>query len=123
MLYPEHLQLDVDFTLDKPKKQIRQWEAVQGQQQVQKGVGNPDTLEAVHSHTEQVYVVGDLKSNITIGEDLLLCGGRIVVLQSLWEETLKKLHQGHQGIQQCHLRAQSSVWWPGVSRQISDFIK
>ena len=48
----ERLQLDADLTLDKAKKQIRQREAVQEQQLVLKGVGKPDTLEAVHSHTE-----------------------------------------------------------------------
>ena len=37
-------------------------------------------------------------------------------------ETLQKLHQGYQGIQRCRLRANSSVWWPGMSKHINDFI-
>ena len=55
-------------------------------------------------------------------QDLLLYGGRIVVPEALQAGTLQKLHQGHQGIQRCHLRAQSSVWWPGISRKIKDFV-
>ena len=65
----------------------------------------------------------EVRGEMTLGENLLLYGGRIVVPESLQEETLSKLHQGHQGIQRCRLRAQSSVWWPGVSKQLTDLIK
>ena len=37
--------------------------------------------------------------------------------------TLDKLHEGHQGIQRCRLRAQESVWWSGISCQIKDKIQ
>ena len=37
-------------------------------------------------------------------------------------ETLIKLHQGHHGIQHCRLRTNMSVWWPGISHQIYDFV-
>ena len=64
----------------------------------------------------------EAQGDLTIGEDLLLYGGRIVVPEALQTETLQKLHQGHQGIQRCRLRTQSSVWWPGISRKIKDFV-
>ena len=64
----------------------------------------------------------EVRGDLTIGEDLLLCGRRIVVPEALQAETLLKLHQGHQGIQRCRLRAQSSVWWPGISQQIKVFV-
>ena len=38
-------------------------------------------------------------------------------------EIIGKLHEGHQGIQKCRLRAKISVWWPGISKQISDFVE
>ena len=46
----------------------------------------------------------------------------MVVPAPLQHHTLQKLHQEHQGIQRCQLRANTAVWWPGISRQISDFI-
>ena len=62
------------------------------------------------------------RGELTIGEDLLLYGNRLVVPRQMQAETLRKLHQGHQGIQRCRLRANISVWWPGIARQIYDFI-
>ena len=55
--------------------------------------------------------------------DLLLYGSRIIVPLSMQASTLDKLHEGHQGIQRCRLRAQESVWWPGISSQIKDKIQ
>lgn len=65
----------------------------------------------------------EVQSELTLGDDLLLCGSCVVVPEALRAETLKKLHQGHQGIVRCHLRAQTSVWWPDVSKQITDLLK
>ena len=65
----------------------------------------------------------DKQGELTVNENVLLCGGRIIVPTLLREEALEKLHEGHQGIQRCRLRAQSAVWWPGLSSQIADLIK
>ena len=62
------------------------------------------------------------RGDLTIGENLLLYGGRVVVPKQLQDETVCKLHLGHQGIQRCRLRAQSDVWWPGISKQLNDFV-
>eukprot|EP00731_Ephydatia_muelleri_P031104 Em0022g618a len=59
-----------------------------------------------------------VRDDLSVCKDLLLYGTRIVVPTSLKSLTLQKLHQGHLGIQRCHLRAVSSVWWPGSSQQI-----
>ena len=48
---------------------------------------------------------------------------RIVVPTSMRQVTLGKIHQGHQGIQRCRLRMNTSVWWPGASSDIECFIK
>ncbi len=47
---------------------------------------------------------------------LLLYDQRIVVPKALQRQTLQKIHTRHQGIQQCRLRAKSSNWWPGISK-------
>ena len=64
----------------------------------------------------------EARGNLTFGDGLLLFDNRIVIPESLREETLKKLHEGHQGITRCRLRARVSVWWPGLSKHLSDYV-
>lgn len=65
----------------------------------------------------------EARGQLTLHGDLLLYDGRVVVPETLRDETLSKLHGGHQGIQRCRTRARSSVWWPGLSQQIGKFVK
>ena len=41
---------------------------------------------------------------------------------ALRQSMLTKIHTGHQGITKCRERAKQSVWWPGLSKQIEDFV-
>ena len=63
------------------------------------------------------------RGQLTTHNNLLLYGTRIVIPLSMQQEILQKLHEGHQGIQRCRLRAKISVWWPGISKQINDLIE
>ena len=55
--------------------------------------------------------------------NLLLYQDRVTIPHKLQEQILQKLHQGHQGIQRCRLRAKSSMWWLNISRDINSFIQ
>ena len=55
--------------------------------------------------------------------NLLLHGKRIVVPKPLQRQTLEKIQTGHQGVQRCRLRANISVWWPGISHQVENMVK
>ena len=61
-------------------------------------------------------------AELTVQNDLLLRGSRIVIPVSLQPEILKKLHIAHQGIHKCRQRAQQSVWWLGLNCQLTDLI-
>ena len=62
------------------------------------------------------------KDKLSVVDDLLLYGTRVVIPESLQYEILMKIHHGHQGIQRCRLRVSSSVWWPGISKQVENFV-
>ena len=53
-----------------------------------------------------------VRESLTVTDGFLLYNQRIVVPESLQQDTLTKLHAGHQGIRRCRLRAQSLVWYP-----------
>ena len=63
-----------------------------------------------------------VQGELTISNNLLLYGRRIVVPGPLQMETLRRIHDGHQGIQRCQLRARCSVWWPGMVAQVKNFV-
>ena len=48
---------------------------------------------------------------------------RMVVPKSLQEETERKIHTGHQGIERYQMRVATSVWWPGVSQQVRQVVE
>ena len=56
-------------------------------------------------------------------EGLLLCGQRIVIPAALQTEVLQQLHTGHQWLTKCRQRAQLSTWWPGLSTQLTDYVR
>ena len=63
------------------------------------------------------------RSNISLADDLLLCGRRIVIPSALRKETLENIHRGHQSIQGCRLMIVSSIWWPGVTKEMEEFVR
>ena len=63
------------------------------------------------------------QGNLTLSNALLLYQGRIVIPLSMRQETLAKIHHGHQGIPHCRLRVASSVWWAGVTSAIEQFVQ
>jgi len=62
------------------------------------------------------------RGQLSVHNNLLLYGSRIVIPYPMQQEMLKKLHEGHQGIQICPLSAKISIWWPGIGKQINDTI-
>ena len=102
--------------------------------QLRNAQSEDETLQTVFKYCEQGWptknsLSGNLKpywsvkDELTIHNGSLLRASRIVVPSSLQEEILQKLHEGHQGIVKTQLRVRTSVWWPGVSRQIQRFIQ
>lgn len=59
---------------------------------------------------------------LSLLDNLLVMGNRIVIPSSLRPDILNKLHEGHQGITKCSQMARDSVWWPGIGSDIEELI-
>jgi hypothetical protein len=57
-----------------------------------------------------------VKGSLTVHEETLLYNSRIVIPPSLRLETLKRIHEGHQGIARCRARATSVYGGQKLSR-------
>ncbi|XP_054706630.1 uncharacterized protein K02A2.6-like [Uloborus diversus] len=52
------------------------------------------------------------KDELTFSDRLLLKGPRLVIPKKLQKDILRRIHDGHIGINKCRSRAKESVWWP-----------
>lgn len=63
------------------------------------------------------------RNELTIQQGLLMKGNRLVIPVSMRLHVLQRIHEPHQGINKCRERANISVWWPGLSRQLKEVVK
>ena len=63
------------------------------------------------------------QGELSVHGNLLLYQNRLVILKQQQQQGLQKLHNSHQGIQCCRLRAKSLVWWLHIHSYIDRFIK
>ena len=60
--------------------------------------------------------------DMSIVDGLLLAGSRIIIPQTSRAQVLQEIHQGHQGVTKCTLRAKNAVYWPGMYKEIQSVV-
>ena len=73
-------------------------------------------------HTPLLRPYWESRSHLATIDDLLLYDERIVIPRCMQLETLKIIHEGHLGISKCRARANTAVWWPGLSKEIYEMV-
>lgn len=63
-----------------------------------------------------------IRDTVSVAKGLLLRDNRIVIPHSLRPEILRRLHEGHLGIEKCKRRARTAVYWPGINKDIENMI-
>ena len=75
---------------------------------------NVGNIDAFHNHTElRAY-----QKKLHVIDDIIMYEDRILIPPSLRAATLETLHSAHQGESGMSLLAQSTVFWPGISKDI-----
>lgn len=63
-----------------------------------------------------------IKTELTVLDNLILCGSTIVIPTSLQQETLHLAHKGHQGIVKTKQLLHEKVCWPGIDQAVERMI-
>ena len=61
-----------------------------------------------------------IRGELSVCNGLLVKGDRIIIPYTMRKEILERIHDGHMGITKCRERANQSVWWPHVSKNVQD---
>ena len=64
-----------------------------------------------------------IKNEFTNISCLLLRNQRIVIPKCLRNQILDLAHEGHQGIVKCKSRLREKVWWPGIDKDVENYVK
>ena len=79
--------------------------------------GFPDTR---HDMPNELHAFFGIRDNLHVFNGVILYNNRIVIPKSLRPKILKALHSAHQGTSSMTARAQSSVFWPGINKDINE---
>ena len=64
----------------------------------------------------------NFRDKLSVLDGVLLKGNCIIVPKSMRTDVLNHIHEEHMGVSKCRLRAQTSVYWPGINSEIEDIV-
>ena len=62
-------------------------------------------------------------TELTVQNDCLMWGIRVIVPPALREKVLEELHSGHSGMSRMKSLARCHVWWPCLDKEVEEVCK
>ena len=69
---------------------------------------------------EEIRPYYAVRGDLSVTDSKVIYRNCLVIPPVLQSEVLERSHDGHQGITKCRERANLSVWWPGIGRDIQN---
>jgi len=71
---------------------------------------------------ESIRSYFDVRDELTIQDELVFKGQRLVIPTVLQNEVMSTIHSTHVGLEGCLRRARDNVYWPQMNAQLKDYI-
>ena len=81
--------------------------------------GWPPTKEDVVASIRDYF---PFREELSLQNGLVFKGERLVIPTSVREDMLSKIHASHIGIQGCLRRAREVLYWPGLNKDVEDYV-
>lgn len=90
-------------------------------QQVKQYVMNgwPDTKQNCIAEVNKFW---NYKDELSVCDEILYKGNKIVIPRSLRKKMLVKIHEGLLGTEKCKKRAREVMYWPGINQDITSVV-
>jgi len=62
------------------------------------------------------------RDELSCADDLILRGQTIVIPGPVRQEMMQSVHSSHMGIEKTILRAKGALFWPGMAKQLTDYV-
>ena len=82
--------------------------------------GWPDSPKGLRKEIRHYW---SMKDELSIENDILLKGERVIIPDSMKAYILDNIHTGHLGIQKCQLRAKTCVYWQNINKDIENCVR
>ncbi|XP_036327399.1 uncharacterized protein K02A2.6-like [Rhagoletis pomonella] len=92
-------------------------------QQVMLHVQTAWPKDAKSLHNNDLIPYFNRRESLSVVDNILLDGERIVIPLTYRNRILKTLHKGHQGQQRMKAIARSHVYWPSIDKNIEDYVR
>ncbi|KAK2178575.1 hypothetical protein NP493_538g00010 [Ridgeia piscesae] len=84
-----------------------------------------DVLNAVHfgwesEHAQSLKPYYHFRGDITEIDGVLVKGPKVIIPKTQQGDMLKKIHEGHLGIEKCQARARQVMYWPNINNDIEN---
>ena len=67
---------------------------------------------------QELHPYWNFREDLSVEDELVTKGSRLLIPSTLHHKVLEQIHEGHQGMEKCMLKARESVFWPGISDDI-----
>ncbi|MEW8546431.1 MAG: RNase H-like domain-containing protein, partial [Candidatus Thiodiazotropha sp.] len=117
-----HTVLQQLHITDKRLENVKQAIQQDSQMQILKRTikeGWPETRSACNSVVSEYW---NHRDELSVEQDLIFRGQKIVIPKTLREDMLCQVHTGHLGVTKTLERAKDNIFWPGMSKQITDHV-
>ena len=64
-----------------------------------------------------------VRSSLCVDDGIALKGAQLVIPRQARRNVLDRLHDAHQGIERTKRRARQTVWWPGISSDVTNTVQ
>ena len=72
---------------------------------------------------QELHPCWNFREDLSVEDGLVTKGSRLLIPSTLKWKVMEQIHEGHQGMEKCMLKARESVFWPGISDDIWETVE